>query len=125
MLIKRIMQGLVVFKNDLMSVWKFVVPYRDPVLLPRQWRVATGTQKSYKVDEQRKKKRRLYESNRRKSKPANLVKWHSPSEKEVCVLLYIIKCFPRLPEYTVVINHHLLCPLKVPNLCERGHGAFM
>ncbi|WOH11722.1 hypothetical protein DCAR_0831213 [Daucus carota subsp. sativus] len=82
--IARIREGLVVFKNDLMSVWKFVVPYRDPVLLPRQWRVATGTQKSYKVDEQRKKKRRLYESNRRKSKPANLVKWHSPSEKEDC-----------------------------------------
>lgn len=82
--IARIREGLVVFKNDLMSVWKFVLPYRDPMLLPRQWRVATGTQKSYKVDEQKKKKRRLYESNRRKGKPANPVKWHSSSEKEDC-----------------------------------------
>lgn len=77
------MQGLVVFKNDLMSVWKFVVPYRDPVLLPRQWRIAIGTQKSYKVDEQKRKKRRLYESNRRKGKASDLLKWHSSSEKEV------------------------------------------
>ncbi|XP_074339911.1 uncharacterized protein LOC141677759 isoform X2 [Apium graveolens] len=82
--IAHIREGLVVFKNDLMSVWKFVVPYRDPMLLRRQWRVATGTQKSYKVDEQKKKKRRLYESNRRKGKPANPMKWHSSSEKEDC-----------------------------------------
>lgn len=85
-----------VFKNDLMSVWKFVVPYRDPMLLPRQWRIATGTQKSYKVDEQKKKKRRLYESNRRKGKPANPIKWHSSSEKEVCAVLNIMKCFPEV-----------------------------
>lgn len=85
--IARIREGLVIFKNCLMSVWKSVVPYRDPKLLPRQWRVATGTQMPYKFDEQKKKKRRLYESNRRKGKPGNPIKWHSSSEKEDCSAL--------------------------------------
>ncbi|XP_068642233.1 uncharacterized protein [Aristolochia californica] len=58
-------EGLRVFKLDWMSVWKFYVPYRDPSLLPRQWRTAMGTQKSYKMDEASKEKRRLYEMMRR------------------------------------------------------------
>ena len=66
-----------------MSVWKFVVPYRDPSLLPRQWRIAQGTQKSYKTDPAKKEKRRLYESQRRKSKAAALANWQTASEKEV------------------------------------------
>lgn len=78
----RIREGLKIFKLDWMSVWKFVVPYRDPSLLPRQWRIAIGTQKSYKVDGHRKEKRRLYEAKRRKCKPAALGRWHSSSEKE-------------------------------------------
>ncbi|GAB2298873.1 hypothetical protein Dimus_032951 [Dionaea muscipula] len=61
----RIHEGLRMFKLDWMSVWKYVVPYRDPSLLPRQWRIATGTQKSYKMDSARKEKRRLYEFKRR------------------------------------------------------------
>ncbi|XP_068638420.1 uncharacterized protein [Aristolochia californica] len=61
----RIHEGLRVFKLDWMSVWKFYVPHRDPSLLPRQWRTAMGTQKSYKMDEASKEKRRLYEMMRR------------------------------------------------------------
>ncbi|KAL1189519.1 hypothetical protein V5N11_019150 [Cardamine amara subsp. amara] len=65
--IVRIQEGLKYFKYDWMSVWKFVVPYRDPSLLPRQWRTALGIQKSYKLDAVKKEKRRLYET-RRKSR---------------------------------------------------------
>nr|XP_043619049.1 uncharacterized protein LOC122590939 [Erigeron canadensis] len=63
-----ITEGLKVFKLDWMSVWRYVVPHRDPSLLSRQWRTAVGDQKSYKTDEHTKAKRRLYESKRRKSK---------------------------------------------------------
>lgn len=70
-----------------MSVWKFIVPHRDPSLLPRQWRIALGTQKSYKQDATKKEKRRLYESERRKRKAA-LTNWQHVSDKEVCVLFW-------------------------------------
>ncbi|KAG9448661.1 hypothetical protein H6P81_008626 [Aristolochia fimbriata] len=60
-----IREGLRVFKLDWMSVWKLYVPHRDPSLLPRQWRTAIGTQKSYKMDEASKEKRRAYEMMRR------------------------------------------------------------
>ncbi|XP_023005268.1 uncharacterized protein LOC111498326 isoform X2 [Cucurbita maxima] len=70
--VARIQEGLKIYKSDWMSVWKFVVPYRDPSLLPRQWRTALGIQKSYKQDPEKKEKRRLYESTRRKLKAANL-----------------------------------------------------
>ncbi|RZC59661.1 hypothetical protein C5167_006960 [Papaver somniferum] len=63
----RIDEGLGVFKLDWMSVWKFIVPHRDPSLLPRQWRIASGTQKSYKSEGAKKEKRRLYSQERRKS----------------------------------------------------------
>ncbi|MCL7034361.1 hypothetical protein MKW94_010913 [Papaver nudicaule] len=63
----RIAEGLSVFKLDWMSVWKFIVPHRDPSLLPRQWRIAVGTQKSYKSEGAKKEKRRLYSKERRKS----------------------------------------------------------
>ncbi|XP_057481771.1 uncharacterized protein LOC130768698 isoform X2 [Actinidia eriantha] len=82
--IARIQEGLKVFKLDWMSVWKFVVPYRDPSLLPRQWRIATGTQRSYKSTADKKEKRRLYASNRRKCKDAALATWKTSSEKEDC-----------------------------------------
>uniref|UniRef100_A0A5B7AHS1 Myb-like domain-containing protein n=1 Tax=Davidia involucrata TaxID=16924 RepID=A0A5B7AHS1_DAVIN len=82
--IARIQEGLKVFKLDWMSVWKFVAPHRDPSLLPRQWRIATGTQKSYKLTADKKEKRRLYESNRRKCKPATLASWQTSSDKEDC-----------------------------------------
>ncbi|KAJ8764197.1 hypothetical protein K2173_005377 [Erythroxylum novogranatense] len=36
------------YKLDWMFVWKFVVPHRNPSLLPHQWRIALGTQRSYK-----------------------------------------------------------------------------
>ncbi|XP_042497740.1 uncharacterized protein LOC122076494 [Macadamia integrifolia] len=78
----RINEGLRVFKLDWMSIWKFIVPYRDPSLLPRQWRVALGTQKSYKSDAAKKEKRRVYESMRRKSKTAGISCWQTASEKE-------------------------------------------
>lgn len=68
--IARIQEGLKAYKLDWMSVWRFVVPYRDPSLLPRQWRIALGTQRSYKQDAAKKEKRRLYELRRRKCKSA-------------------------------------------------------
>ncbi|KAL7594052.1 hypothetical protein Lser_V15G32067 [Lactuca serriola] len=64
----RIEEGLKVYKLDWMAVWKYMVPYRDPTLLARQYRTAVGNQKSYKGDELSKLKRRSYESNRRRSK---------------------------------------------------------
>lgn len=64
----QIIQGLKVYKYDWMSVCQFTVPHRDPSLLPRQWRMALGTQKSYKLDAEKKEKRRLYEFNKRKCK---------------------------------------------------------
>ncbi|XP_038689681.1 uncharacterized protein LOC119988639 isoform X2 [Tripterygium wilfordii] len=80
--IERIQEGLKLFKLDWMSVWKFVVPYRDPSLLPRQWRIARGAQRSYKLDAAGKEKRRLYESKRRISKPAKLALWQQSSDIE-------------------------------------------
>lgn len=79
--IARIELGLKKFKLDFMSIWRFFLPYRDPSLLPRQWRIASGTQKSYKSDATKKAKRRLYELRRKTSKPSPS-SWHSSSEKE-------------------------------------------
>ncbi|XP_066376827.1 uncharacterized protein [Miscanthus floridulus] len=59
-------KGLWIFKNDWTSVWKFVVPHRDPSLLQRQWRVASGVQKSYSKSDAQKERRRTYEAKRRK-----------------------------------------------------------
>ncbi|KAJ0963192.1 hypothetical protein J5N97_028314 [Dioscorea zingiberensis] len=78
----RIYEGLKVFKHDWLSVWKFFVPHRDPSLLQRQWRTATGTQKSYKKCEALKLKRRLYEAKRRERK-ASLGDCQLSSRKEV------------------------------------------
>uniref|UniRef100_A0A0A9D3M1 Myb-like domain-containing protein n=1 Tax=Arundo donax TaxID=35708 RepID=A0A0A9D3M1_ARUDO len=64
--IECIREGLRMFKNDWTSVWRFVVPHRDPSLLQRQWRVASGVQKSYNKSEAAKEKRRSYEAKRRK-----------------------------------------------------------
>ncbi|KAK7245858.1 hypothetical protein RIF29_40711 [Crotalaria pallida] len=83
--IECIQEGLKIYKHDWMSVWQCVVPHRDPSLLPRQWRVALGTQKSYKVDASKKEKRRLYESNRRQSKAAASESLQAISDKEDCV----------------------------------------
>lgn len=67
-----------------MSIWQYLVPHRDPSLLPRQWRIALGTQKSYKLDAAKKEKRRLYELKRRKLKAAASESWQAVSDKEVC-----------------------------------------
>lgn len=82
-------QGLKHYKSDWMSVWQYIVPHRDPFLLPRQWRVALGTQKSYKLDEGKKEKRRLYESQKRKLKAtATAIEcWQPIPDKEVCYCL--------------------------------------
>ncbi|PUZ61842.1 hypothetical protein GQ55_4G310100 [Panicum hallii var. hallii] len=61
-----IREGLRIFKNDWTSVWRFVVPHRDPSLLQRQWRVASGVQKSYTKSDAEKERRRTYEAKRRK-----------------------------------------------------------
>ncbi|XP_015959826.1 uncharacterized protein LOC107483729 [Arachis duranensis] len=82
--IARIQEGLKYYKFDWMLVWQFIVPHRDPSLLPRQWRIALGTQKSYKVDASKREKRRLYESKRRKLKAAAAESWQAVSDKEDC-----------------------------------------
>ncbi|GMI93305.1 DUO POLLEN 3 [Hibiscus trionum] len=87
-----IQEGLKVFKLDWMSVWKFIVPHRDPSLLPRQWRIALGTQKSYKQDAARKEKRRIYESERRKCKAANSSSWQHATDKEDCQYTGVENC---------------------------------
>ncbi|KAL2341282.1 hypothetical protein Fmac_009222 [Flemingia macrophylla] len=79
-----IQEGLKIYKFDWMSVWQYIVPHRDPSLLPRQWRIALGTQKSYKIDASKREKRRLYESKRRKLKAATLENWQAISDKEDC-----------------------------------------
>uniref|UniRef100_A0A453QZQ1 Myb-like domain-containing protein n=1 Tax=Aegilops tauschii subsp. strangulata TaxID=200361 RepID=A0A453QZQ1_AEGTS len=66
--VQRIEEGLKIFKHDWTSIWKFVVPYRDPSLLQRQWRVANGVQRSYSKSEALKAKRRTYEAKRRQLK---------------------------------------------------------
>ncbi|XP_062088442.1 uncharacterized protein LOC133795005 [Humulus lupulus] len=80
-----IQEGLKVYKYDWMSVWQFIVPHRDPSLLPRQWRVALGTQKSYKLDAEKKEKRRLYEFNKRKCKSAAsaITIWQNKEDSQV------------------------------------------
>ncbi|XP_065879204.1 uncharacterized protein [Euphorbia lathyris] len=75
-----IQEGLRVFKHDWMSVWRFIVPHRDPSLLPRQWRTAIGTQKSYKSDAAKREKRRMYESNRRRCKTEDLANWQQEKQ---------------------------------------------
>ncbi|XP_073139432.1 uncharacterized protein [Henckelia pumila] len=79
--IARIEVGLKKLKLDWISIWRFFVPYRDPSLLPRLWRIASGTQKSYKSDANKKAKRRLYELRRKEAKPLAPMQ-HSSSEKE-------------------------------------------
>ncbi|KAL8041733.1 hypothetical protein ABFS82_09G003300 [Erythranthe guttata] len=79
--IARIEMGLKRFKLDWISIWRFFVPYRDPSLLPRQWRIACGTQKSYKSDATKNAKRRLYALKRKTSKPSTSNR-HSSTEKE-------------------------------------------
>ncbi|KGN55860.1 uncharacterized protein LOC101210537 [Cucumis sativus] len=70
--ITRIQEALKIYKSDWMSVWQFAVPYRDPSSLARKWRIAHGIQKSYKQQNpEKKEKRRIYESTRRKMKAAN------------------------------------------------------
>ncbi|XP_076881578.1 uncharacterized protein LOC143529735 [Bidens hawaiensis] len=61
-------EGLKIYKLDWTAVWQYMVPHRDPSILPRQYRTAVGDQKSYKGDEHTKAKRRLYDSQRRMSK---------------------------------------------------------
>ncbi|KAJ0078822.1 hypothetical protein Patl1_24607 [Pistacia atlantica] len=73
--IECIQEGLKVFKLDWVSVWKFLVPHRDPALLRRQWRIALGTQRCYKQDAAKKEKRRLYEL-RKRCRTADLANWH-------------------------------------------------
>ncbi|KAL6606788.1 hypothetical protein ACP70R_042441 [Stipagrostis hirtigluma subsp. patula] len=73
-----IREGLRIFKNDWTSVWRYVVPHRDPSLLQRQWRVASGVQKSYSKSEAAKEKRRSYEAKRRKLRAS------MPAPRVVC-----------------------------------------
>lgn len=99
-LIPTLVQGLKIFKHDWTSVWKFVLPYRDPSLLQRQWRVANGVQRSYSKSEALKAKRRTYEAKRRKLK-ASMADSQVGREQEVSVL-------PNSQE-----NLEYLCPFRV------------
>ena len=74
------------FKLDWTSVWRGVVPYRDPNLLPRQWRIAIGTQKSYKADSAKRERHRIYELKRRRAKATAMNNSITGSEKEVICL---------------------------------------
>lgn len=85
----QIIQGLKVYKYDWISVCQFIVPHRDPSLLPRQWRMAHGTQKSYKLDAEKREKRRLYELNKRKCKSASAA-WQN---KEVYYIIVLTVTF--------------------------------
>nr|TKR83431.1 hypothetical protein D5086_0000267320 [Populus alba] len=78
---ERIQEGLRVYKLDLLSLCKFVVPHRDPSLLPWQLQIALGTQKSYKQDAAEKKKRRISEAKIR-SKTAYLANWKPAFHKK-------------------------------------------
>ncbi|XP_057528474.1 uncharacterized protein LOC130807322 isoform X2 [Amaranthus tricolor] len=77
-----IQKGLKMFKLDWTSVWRAVVPYRDPNLLPRQWRIAIGTQKSYKADSAKRERHRIYELKRRRAKATAMNNSITGSEKE-------------------------------------------
>lgn len=104
-LIPTLMQGLKLFRHDWTSVWKFVVPYRDPALLQRQWRVANGVQPSYTKSDASKAKRRTYEAKRRKLK-ASMTDSQLGREQEVSVLLNSqedLKIFECLFPFTVVL----------------------
>ncbi|KAL6559308.1 hypothetical protein OROGR_004425 [Orobanche gracilis] len=79
--IARIESGLKWFKLDWISIWRYLVPYRDPSLLPRQWRTACGAQRSYKSDANGKARRQLYELRRKTSKHSPST-WQWSSEKE-------------------------------------------
>ncbi|KAL0441187.1 UNVERIFIED_CONTAM: hypothetical protein Sradi_0057600 [Sesamum radiatum] len=113
--IARIELGLKKFKLDWISIWRFFVPYRDPSLLPRQWRIASGTQKSYKSDENKKAKRRLYELKRKTSKPSPS-NWQSSSEKEADLSLFLAWSFFR---------HCYLCflPGQADEVIEEGDST--
>ncbi|KAF4372537.1 hypothetical protein F8388_027210 [Cannabis sativa] len=78
-----IQEAIRVYKYDWRSIWQFIVPHRDPSLLPRQWRVALGTQKSYKLDADKKEKRRLYEFNKRKFKSSASAMWQNKEDSQV------------------------------------------
>lgn len=62
-----------------------MVPHRDPSLLPRQWRVAMGTQKSYAKSEVTREKRRKYEAKRRR-KRALMANSKDVNTEEVIIL---------------------------------------
>lgn len=70
-------------------MWRLFVPHRDPSLLPRQWRIATGTQKSYRKDESVNEKRRLYETKRRKLK-ASTSEWKTAQAEYEVRFIFMI-----------------------------------
>ena len=101
----RLMQGLKIFKTDWISLWKFLLPYRDPALLQRQWRVATGVQRSYSKSDAVKEKRRSYEAKRKKLK-TSMPDSRVDRAQEVSVFLNLQdthKIFECLCPYTVVL----------------------
>jgi hypothetical protein len=66
------------------------VPHRDPSLLQRQWRAASGLQKSYNKIEAAKEKRRSYEAKRRRLR-ASILNSRVVHEEEVCIVLTLLK----------------------------------
>lgn len=61
-------EGLNLYKLDWMKVWEYCVPHRDPATLPRQWRVAVGTQEYHKTCGKAKGKHNISEAKRQQEK---------------------------------------------------------
>ncbi|CAL9059883.1 unnamed protein product [Musa banksii] len=88
--------------EDWLSVWKCFVPHRDPSLLPWQWRIDTGTQKSYRKSEAIKEKRRLYEAKRRRLK-ASMIDGHHYLRRRLNFAYFIrLRKFDLLEYYFIV-----------------------
>ncbi|KAH9550582.1 hypothetical protein CY35_10G079500 [Sphagnum magellanicum] len=72
-------EALKVYKYDWARIWQFCVPHRDPVALPRQWRIALGTQKLYESHETNEEKRQAYETGRHLNTLTSSLRDETPS----------------------------------------------
>jgi len=83
------------------------VPHRDPSLLQRQWRVASGVQKSYTKSDAEKERRRTYEAKRRKLR-ASMPNSRVVRGQEVSIFFFQLVRYSNnilISIYDVVIEH--------------------
>ena len=66
------------------------MPHRDPSLLQRQWRVASGVQKSYTKSDAEKERRRTYEAKRRKLR-ASMPDSRVVRGQEVSIFFHLVR----------------------------------